>query len=88
MLSLSLSVCLPHTHTHTLSLSVCHTRTLSLALLLSINGSLHQEILDFHTYMRPMKEEVTLRLAFMDRVREIILSLWPKAEVWALCWFE
>ncbi|EGD76059.1 hypothetical protein PTSG_00768 [Salpingoeca rosetta] len=43
--------------------------------------ALHQEIVDFHKYMEPMKEEVTLRRAFVDRVKEVILGLWPKAEV-------
>lgn len=50
-------------------------RTFSLLL------SLHEEIVDFYSYISPRPEEEKMRLEVVDRIKEVIHDLWPSAEV-------
>ncbi|KAK7913501.1 hypothetical protein WMY93_013712 [Mugilogobius chulae] len=42
---------------------------------------LHEEIMDFYKYISPRPEEEKMRLEVVDRIKEVIYSLWPSAEV-------
>ena len=42
---------------------------------------LHEEILDFYSYMQPRRCEKYMRLQVIDNVKRIILSHWPRAQV-------
>lgn len=43
--------------------------------------SLHEEIIDFYSYISPRVEEEKMRLEVVDRIKDVILDLWPSAEV-------
>lgn len=42
---------------------------------------LHQEINEFVEYIQPTAEELTMRQGVVDRVRAVVLELWPMAKV-------
>lgn len=42
---------------------------------------LHDEIEEFYRYMQPSPAEHEMRLGVIQRIKEVILSLWPQAEV-------
>ena len=42
---------------------------------------LHEEIEDFYEYMQPLPEEVEMRNYVIQSVKDIVLELWPNAEV-------
>lgn len=42
---------------------------------------LHEEILDFHSYIQPRRCERYMRLQVFDKVKRIILGQWPHAQV-------
>ncbi|XP_077542304.1 terminal nucleotidyltransferase 4B-like isoform X3 [Haemaphysalis longicornis] len=42
---------------------------------------LHDEIEDFYRYMQPTPAEHQMRLGVIQRIKEVILGLWPQAEV-------
>ena len=42
---------------------------------------LHEEILDFHNFMKPRPAEHRMRQEVISRVQEVIKQLWPTAEV-------
>ena len=42
---------------------------------------LHEEILDFYNFMKPRTAEHAMRQEVIARVQEVILRLWPTAEV-------
>lgn len=44
-------------------------------------NSLHQEILDYVTYMRPTVEEEAMRQDLVDRITRVALREWPKSKV-------
>lgn len=43
--------------------------------------SLHQEILDFYEFMKPRPAEQNMRRDVGNRVKEVIVRLWPTAKV-------
>ena len=43
---------------------------------------LHEEILDFYTYMQPRRCERYMRLQVFDKVKRTILTHWPHAQVY------
>lgn len=43
--------------------------------------SLHEEIIDFYSYISPRPEEEKMRLEVVDRIKGVIHDLWPSAEV-------
>lgn len=42
---------------------------------------LHDEIEDFYRYMQPTPAEHQMRLGVIQRIKDVILGLWPQAEV-------
>ncbi|XP_028811985.1 terminal nucleotidyltransferase 4B [Denticeps clupeoides] len=42
---------------------------------------LHEEILDFYEYMSPRPEEERMRLEVVDRIKRVIIEMWPSADV-------
>lgn len=42
---------------------------------------LHEEILDFYAYMQPRDCEKVMRNSVYERVKKVVISTWPKAEV-------
>jgi non-canonical poly(A) RNA polymerase PAPD5/7 len=42
---------------------------------------LHQEIEDFAEYIAPTPEEMKMRDSVFERIKAVVLSLWPKAQV-------
>lgn len=42
---------------------------------------LHEEIKDFYEFMSPTAEEANMRSDVVDRIRRVVNSLWPKADV-------
>lgn len=42
---------------------------------------LHDEIIDFYEYMKPRPSEKRMRMEVVDRVRHVIHSRWPRAQV-------
>lgn len=48
---------------------------------LSLFPRLHQELEDFAEFMKPRPEEVALREAVVQRVRDIVTAKWPEARV-------
>lgn len=49
---------------------------------------LHDEIEDFYRYMQPTPAEHQMRLGVIQRIKEVILGLWPQAEVPLQCIFS
>lgn len=43
--------------------------------------SLHEEVIDFYSYISPRPEEEKMRLEVVDRIKSVIHDLWPSAEV-------
>lgn len=43
--------------------------------------SLHEEVIDFYSYISPRPEEEKMRLEVVDRIKGVIHDLWPSAEV-------
>ena len=48
---------------------VCHCR-------------LHMEIKDFYEYISPLPEEEIMRKDVVQRMSDLIVSIWPQAKVW------
>lgn len=44
-------------------------------------SSLHEEIIDFYSYMTPTEEESNLRMRVVQRIRDTILGLFPSTTV-------
>ncbi|XP_065676739.1 terminal nucleotidyltransferase 4A-like isoform X1 [Hydra vulgaris] len=44
------------------------------------NG-LHQEIIDFYNYMAPMPEEEMMRNDVIQRITDLVVSIWPSAKI-------
>lgn len=42
---------------------------------------LHEEIKDFYEYMSPRPEEEKMRMEVVDRIKKVIMDLWPSAKV-------
>lgn len=42
---------------------------------------LHDEIIDFYTYMSPRPEEKCMREGVVERIRRVVKQLWPDAQV-------
>ena len=42
---------------------------------------LHQEIVDFHSYMKPTPEEHSMREDVVKRISNVIVEVWPEAKV-------
>ncbi|XP_067268461.1 terminal nucleotidyltransferase 4A isoform X3 [Chanodichthys erythropterus] len=42
---------------------------------------LHEEIMDFYSFMSPRPEEATMRQEVVDRIETVIKELWPTADV-------
>ena len=42
----------------------------------------HEEIIHFYTYMSPKRSERCMRLHVFEKVKNIILKLWPRAQVY------
>lgn len=43
---------------------------------------LHQEIEDFYNYMKPTPEEHSMREDVVQRISNVIMDVWPEAQVW------
>lgn len=52
-----------------------------LKLLFCLRLSLHEEVIDFYSYISPRPEEEKMRLEVVDRIKGVIHDLWPSAEV-------
>ena len=42
---------------------------------------LHEEINDFYSFVKPRPQEILFRHEVVDRVRNIVLQVWPGAKV-------
>ncbi len=47
----------------------------------TLDNSLHQEIEAFCKYLEPTEEEKQMRIDVVGRITNVILDLWPNAEV-------
>ena len=43
---------------------------------------LHMEIKDFYEYISPLPEEEIMRKDVVQRMSDLIVSIWPQAKVW------
>lgn len=46
---------------------------------------LHEEIIDFSLFVSPTSEEEAMRCDLLERIRTLVESIWPQAEVLIDC---